>query len=93
MDLIHNPVQVVITGTRGEAATDALIGEVHKAGRLDLVLQVIAEGASLPPGHPATGKGAVDGKATAYVCNGPVCSLPVSDAAALADLLEGAGRA
>ena len=59
---------------------------------MDLVLQVIADGAPLPDGHQATGKGAVDGKATAYVCIGPVCSLPVTTADALADLLEAAGR-
>jgi uncharacterized protein YyaL (SSP411 family) len=87
MDLIHEPVQVVITGSRGEAATEALLAEVHKAGRMDLVLQVVAHGEALPPGHPATGKGAVDGKATAYVCTGPVCSLPVTEPAALAELL------
>ena len=92
MDLIHRPVQVVIVGSRGEAATEALIDQVRRAGRMDLVLQVIADGAPLPDGHPATGKGAVDGKATAYVCIGPVCSLPVTTADALADLLEAAGR-
>ena len=92
MDLIHRPVQVVIVGSRGEAATEALIDQVRRAGRMDLVLQVIADGAPLPDGHPATGKGAVDGKTTAYVCIGPVCSLPVTTADALADLLEAAGR-
>jgi len=93
MDLLNRPVQVVIVGRRGEEPTDALIGEVHRAGRQDLVLQVVADGAPLPEGHPATGKGAIDGKPTAYVCTGPVCSLPVTDAKALTELLEAAGRA
>ena len=44
-------------------------------------------GAALPEGHPAAGKEAVGGKATVYVCEGPVCSLPITDPAALeADL-------
>jgi uncharacterized protein YyaL (SSP411 family) len=41
----------------------------------------------LPDGHPATGKTQVadEGrdKATAYVCRGPVCSLPITNAAEL----------
>ncbi|MCH8139198.1 MAG: hypothetical protein IH926_09670 [Proteobacteria bacterium] len=32
----------------------------------------------LAESHPAFGKEQVDGKATAYVCVGTVCSLPVS---------------
>ena len=43
--------------------------------------------ASLPPAHPAAGKGPVGGRATAYLCEGPVCSLPLTDAAALAAAL------
>ena len=47
---------------------------------------------ALPLGHPAFGKGQQEGKATAYVCVGPVCSLPVTDAQALkAALSEAAG--
>jgi len=37
--------------------------------------------------HPAFGKKAVDGKPTAYVCRGNVCSLPVTDPEELAALL------
>jgi len=29
--------------------------------------------------HPAAGKTAIEGRPTAYVCRGPVCSLPVTD--------------
>ncbi|HXZ68321.1 MAG TPA: hypothetical protein VEH07_07020, partial [Alphaproteobacteria bacterium] len=37
--------------------------------------------------HPAFGKSPVDGKPTAYVCRGNVCSLPVTTAEELAALL------
>ena len=47
----------------------------------DLVEGDIAPGTSMPAGHPAAGKTQRDGKATAYLCVGPTCSLPVSDAA------------
>ncbi len=38
-------------------------------------------------GHPAHGKVAIGGKPTAYVCRGQVCSAPVTDPVALAELL------
>ena len=37
------------------------------------------------------GRGAVDGKATAYVCRNYACELPVTDAEALGRQLEAAG--
>jgi hypothetical protein len=47
------------------------------------VLSAIAPGADLPAAHPAHGKGRADGRATAYVCVGQSCSLPLTDPAAL----------
>jgi uncharacterized protein len=41
----------------------------------------------LPAQHPAHGKTLVDGKATAYVCEGPVCSLPIVVSQELVDAL------
>jgi uncharacterized protein YyaL (SSP411 family) len=37
----------------------------------------------LPAGHPAAGTASKDGRATAYVCRGSTCSLPLTDAGAL----------
>ena len=37
----------------------------------------------LPEGHPAQGKGQIDGAATAYVCRNMACGLPLTDAAGL----------
>ena len=79
--------QVVIVGTRGEAETDALLAAVFTSDTPNRVLSVIAPGEALPDGHPATGKGQIGGAATAYVCVGTVCSLPLTDAGALADAL------
>jgi uncharacterized protein YyaL (SSP411 family) len=39
---------------------------------------------NLPASHAAAGKEMIDGKATAYVCIGQTCGLPVTDTAALA---------
>jgi hypothetical protein len=43
------------------------------------VVVALSAGSSLPTDHPAFGKGLVNGKPAAYVCVGPVCSLPVTD--------------
>jgi len=83
--------QLVIVGRRGEADTDALLATVARHCLPNRVLQVIAPGEALPDGHPAAGKGQADGKATAYLCRGPSCSLPLTDAAALAAALSAGG--
>jgi uncharacterized protein YyaL (SSP411 family) len=86
-EFLEGAVQVAIVGTRGEPATDALLAAAWRAGHPLMVLQVTAPGAALPPGHPAADKGQLDGRATAYVCRGPTCSLPLTEPAALAEEL------
>ena len=49
--------------------------------------QMVAPDAALPAGHPAHGKGLVAGHAAAYVCEGPVCSLPLTEPQALINAL------
>jgi uncharacterized protein YyaL (SSP411 family) len=74
-------------------AADAVPGSSPLArAMLDLSLpgaveQIVEPGRTLA--NPAlTGKSAIDGKATAYACLGPQCSLPVTDPEALVDLLR-----
>jgi uncharacterized protein YyaL (SSP411 family) len=54
------------------------------------VVQLVGAGSPLPAGHPAAGKTLVAGKATAYVCTGQSCSLPVHTAEELSQLLRAA---
>jgi uncharacterized protein YyaL (SSP411 family) len=56
------------------------------------VVQEVRAGDSLPVSSPAHSKTALDGKPTAYVCIGPQCSLPVTDAAALVETVKAARR-
>ena len=78
-ELLQRALQVVIL-TPGERAQAAgLLDALHRRSRPDLVLQVIGPEDSLPEGHPAAGKSASDGKATAYVCRGMTCSLPITE--------------
>ena len=52
---------------------------------------MIAPDQALPAGHPAAGKGRVDGHATAYVCRGTTCTLPIVEPQALATELAAGG--
>jgi uncharacterized protein YyaL (SSP411 family) len=80
--LVRAP-QIVIVGNPDSADTLALRRAVFEAPQPDRVLTQLAPGAALPPSHPARGKDRVDGRATAYVCFGTACSLPITDAGAL----------
>ena len=93
-ELIDQGVQIVIVGEPGPAE-----GAGNMPGGLALaalraapparVLMRVRDGAALPADHPATGKTAIDGKPTAYVCVGQTCSLPITDADALGRHLRG----
>ncbi|HEX4113560.1 MAG TPA: thioredoxin domain-containing protein [Stellaceae bacterium] len=82
-ELLQRGLQLVIRGRRGEPATDALLQAVDGASLPNRVLNVVAPDLDLPADHPASGKGQIGGQATAYLCEGPVCSLPITAAAAL----------
>ena len=86
--LLATARQIAVIGHRGDPATDALIAAAQQAPSPDRVIVVVAPGADLPPGHPATAKTQAGGKATAYVCQGTTCSLPVTTAAELAQSLR-----
>jgi uncharacterized protein YyaL (SSP411 family) len=92
-ETLQRAVQVVIRGRRGEPGTDALLRAVNSVSLPTRVLAVVEPGAALPASHPAAGKDQVEGRATAYVCRGPVCSLPITDAAALRLELDPSTRA
>ncbi|MEK7245411.1 MAG: hypothetical protein AAB223_05265 [Pseudomonadota bacterium] len=77
-DTLRRGVQVVIVGARGEAETDRLLARTFAFSLPARALLVIPPGQGLPENHPAGGKGQIDGRATAYVCRGTVCSLPAT---------------
>jgi uncharacterized protein YyaL (SSP411 family) len=88
-ELLQRALQIVIRGQRGREDTEALLRALAGVSLPNKVLAVVPPEIDLPPDHPASGKGQVNGRATAYVCVGPVCSLPITDPAALtADLAE-----
>ena len=84
---VHAPQHVVVVG-EDPAEPGPL---THVLGSLSLpgaLAQVIADPARMPASPALAGKGLVDGRAAVYVCVGPQCSPPVTEAAVLADLLR-----
>ena len=86
-ETIDSALQIVIIGKRGDGATDQLVRRVMETSLPNRALDVIAPGTVLPEGHPARYKEQLDGKATAYVCRGTICSLPVTNLGELTETL------
>jgi uncharacterized protein YyaL (SSP411 family) len=86
-ELAQKPTQIVLVGAADAPELTELRRAVHTVSLPRRIVQVVAPGEALRAGHPAAGKGLVNGKPAAYVCEGPVCSLPVSEPDALARLL------
>ena len=86
-ELLESALQIVIVGDPASPAARALIGAVHGVSLPNRILSLVADGNALPAGHPAFGKTAPAGGAAAFVCHGQVCSLPIGDAAGLAQAL------
>ena len=82
-EMLLEGAQIVIAGDRGDADTEALHDAAIRAPAVARVVTIVPPGTALPQTHPAHGKGAVDGRAAAYVCIGQTCSLPVTDAEGL----------
>jgi len=89
LDLFTDALQVVVVGDRADSRAAALLDAVLDRSLPNRLLTTIPAGAALPPGHPAAGKGQVDGKPTAYVCRGVTCQAPVTEPTALVAQLPG----
>jgi uncharacterized protein YyaL (SSP411 family) len=86
-ELLSNACQIVIVGDREAAQVKAFLDVVRTSSVAARVLQVVAPGEQLPIGHPAHGKGQLDGRPTVYVCVGQTCSLPMTEPEALREAL------
>jgi uncharacterized protein len=87
MELLLKPLQIVLVGAPGSAGLNSLRRTVYNVSLPNRVVNSLTPGASLPAGHPAFGKALVDGKPAAYICEGPVCSLPITDSETLLETL------
>ena len=87
VDFAMRPVQITIMGDRDAKDTKDLLAALGSVSLPNRLLQLVADAGRLPASHPAAGKTRLGGAATAYVCIGTTCSLPLTDPAALAAAL------
>jgi uncharacterized protein YyaL (SSP411 family) len=83
----RDALQIVVIGGRGARDTRRIAWTVMRTSLPTRVFQIIKPGQDLPDTHPAMNKTQLDGKATAYVCKGQICSLPQTDARELRQTL------
>jgi uncharacterized protein YyaL (SSP411 family) len=88
MDMLREALQIVVIGETDAADTAALKRVIYGVSLPGRVLNVLTPGAELPRAHPAFGKTLLGDRATAYVCRGMVCSLPIVEPDALAAALR-----
>ena len=86
-EFLGKPLQVVVVGTNGDSAFDALVRAVYEVSLPNRIVLTLAPEISPPADNPTFGKGLVEGKPAAYVCEGPVCSLPVTHPKTLLETL------
>jgi uncharacterized protein YyaL (SSP411 family) len=89
-EFLNKPSQIVLIGDKNHPTFQSLRRATYAASLPNRVVLTLPPGAPLPADHPAFGKGLVDGKPAAYVCDGPVCSLPITDPVSLLEALSGA---
>jgi uncharacterized protein YyaL (SSP411 family) len=83
VDFLARAAQLTLIGAPDAPDTLALAAVARASGSTPLVLQILPPGTALPPSHPAQGKVQLGDSATAYLCRGRTCSLPLTAAADL----------
>jgi len=88
LDLLA-PALVVLMVPEGGDPT-AMRTRLRDVSLPNVVVDEVWADETLPSNSPAYGKTVIDGTTTAYVCIGPQCSLPVTDAENLVETIKGA---
>jgi len=85
---VMNGAHVILLGEKDDPAYQSLKKAALSVPIPDLLFQHRETTDSLSHTHPAYGKTAIEGQATAYLCVGSLCLPPVTEAEALKLLLE-----
>ncbi len=78
-ELMQSAVELVLVGDFDAPETEALRRAIYDACIPNKIVRRLRPGASVPPGHPAEGKGVVKGKPALYVCRNMRCDPPITD--------------
>ena len=84
--------QIVIVRRAGSDDAAPFLDCIHSTSLPNAIIQVVDADSELPEGHPARGKGLVDGAPAVYLCQGQSCSLPMTNPQELLIALQGTGR-
>jgi uncharacterized protein YyaL (SSP411 family) len=82
------PQHIVIVGGEASRDSSALADTLVGLSLPGATQQMLADAEHLPASSALSGKKTLNGKATAYVCIGPQCSPPITDAEALSAALR-----
>src|SRR5262249_56579521 len=77
-ELLQAALQIVIVGPRQSADVQALLRAAYRHSLPNRILIAVDSGEALPAGHPAAGKTAIGGPATAYRCRRPTRPPPIT---------------
>ena len=83
------PVQIVLVGEPATRVRGVAAGGLRGLAAEPGACCRSRPGEDCRQDHPAHGKGHVGGRAAAYVCEGPVCSLPLTEPQTLVDNARG----
>ena len=80
MQIINDrEVLVDLVGDEHQETTGSLTRVAVEAAPPTRIIYRLTPDAQLPDGHPAQGKGLVNGMPAVYLCLGQTCGLPVTD--------------
>lgn len=86
-EFLFRAAHVVIAVADQPAMDSALYQAALQAAPPLAVIQAVTARQTLPPAHPAAGKPAINGAATAYVCVGQTCGPPITEPQSLRQTL------
>ncbi|MDA0305936.1 MAG: thioredoxin domain-containing protein [Proteobacteria bacterium] len=86
--LLEGAAQIVIIADSNDPAAAKMARTVFDDGLQGRLVSRVSPDAGLAENHPAHGKKQIGGKATAYICRGPVCGLPITEVPALREELS-----
>ncbi len=86
-EYLVNSLVLVVVGHKGNAKTQDLLRAYWGKPVPNGMIVQIEPGDPLPPGHPATGRGMINGQPTIYLCQMGNCSEGITDAAVLSNTL------
>ncbi len=79
LSTLDSMIEIVIVGVPDDPATQMILRTIAALSLPERLIQPVVPGATLPDGHPAVGKSALDGRPTVYLCHRQTCTPPITE--------------